>query len=233
MADILQEALSGFGFGKGSGASVSSKLSSINPWDIAIAGEIIFLILLIGFVVWVWKVYRYRILELEDMGRGSLRARILWAKPITENGIPRYQILGKKDEFGKPLKIIASTSDNTIPLRTIAGFYKDIVIMYKDKNGDYRPWKPIVDKTQIDIESYKIFNKEANKKLFNITKFLDELFPVLKIDNQKMRGWYALMTKETFNLYKDKSEFMKKLPSIMIVVCIIFGLCLAAYMIIT
>ncbi len=229
MANILQEAIGRF---KPSGG-VSNPLANINPWDIAIAGEIIFLILLIGFVVWVWKVYRYRILELEDMGRGSLRARILWAKPVTINGIPRYQILGKKNEFGKPLTIIASTSDNTIPLKTFAGFYKDIVIMYKDKNGDYRPYKPIVDKTQINIDEYKIYNKEAGKKLFNLSKFLDELFPVLKIDNLKMRGWYALMTKETLNLYKDKSELMKKLPSIMIIICIIFGLCLAAYMILT
>ena len=230
MADIIQETIGRF-IPKGDGISIGSKLAGINPWDIAIAIEVIFLILLIMFVIYIFKVYRYRILELEDRGRGSLRARIMWAKPLTENGIPRYVILGKKDEHGKPLKITATTSDNTIPLRTVGGFYKDIVIMHKDKNGDYRPFKPITDKTQIDLESYR--EEHDGKKLFNITKCLDELFPTLKIDNLKMRGWYALMTKETLNLYKDKSEFMKKLPSIMIVICIIFGLGIGAYMLLS
>ncbi len=228
MADIFQESI-GRLIPKGDGISIGTKLSGINPWDIAIAMEVIFLILLIIYVVYVFKVYRYRILELEDRGRGSLRARILWAKPLTENGIPRYVILGKKDEHGKPLKITATTTDNTIPLRTIFGFYKDIVIMYKDKNGDYRPYKPITDKAQIDLEPYR--QLVDNQKLFNVTKFLDELFPVLKIDNLKMRGWYALMTKETLNLYKDKSDLMKKLPSIMVVLFIIFGLGVGAYMV--
>ena len=230
MADIIQETL-GRIIPKGDGISVGAKLGAINPWDLAIALEVIFLILLVVYVVYIFKVYKYRILELEDRGRGSLRARILWAKPMMENGIPRYVILGKKDENGKPLKIIATTTDNTIPLRTIMGFYKDIVIMHKDKNGDYRPFKPITDQTQIDLEPYNV--TVDNQKLFNKTKFLNNLFPVLKIDNLKMRGWYALMTKETLNLYKDKSEFMKKLPSMMIVLAVVFGLCVGAYMLLS
>ena len=226
MADIIQET---FGNLLPKGGGMSNPFANINPWDIAIAVEVITLVLLIVFVIYIWKTYKYRILELEDRGRGSLRARILWAKEVMYNGMPRYQVLGKKNEHGEPLKINATTTDNTIPLRTVGGFYKDIVIMYKDKNGDYRAYKPIVDKTQIDLNSYR--EEKDGQKLFNVTRFLDELFPVLKVDNLKMRGWYSLMTKETMNLYKDPKEAKKKLINMMLVLGVIFGICIGAYLI--
>lgn len=193
--------------------------------------EIIITFIFLYIVIYIWRNYTIRLIELEPMGK-SYRARILWGKPIIENGVPKYQILGKKDEgstfFKKvPLKIPAFPSDVKIPMKAILG-YKELIIVHKDKNGDYRPFKALISKDQFDLTQY--VGKEGQ---FNFNHFFEDLLPTLQIDNVKMRSWYKMKVNETLNIYKDPVQGLSKLirPDLMMVLFIIFVVMIGAYMI--
>lgn len=100
----------------------------------------------------------------------------------------------------KPLLIPATSSDYITPLETVFGIHRDMIELHKDINGDYRPLIPNPEKGHLDI------------------------------DNQKARGWHSLKYKETFSLYKEKSEFMQKYGNIMIILLVIFTIMMGVYL---
>ena len=231
MANVIQDVMGNFA-PKGDGAGFT--LPTINTYDAVLYSLIGILILLILVFAYRFFVYKIKILELEDRGRNSLKARVLLAKKIYENGRPKYQLWGMKDPnstgfFKKPLRINASPSDNLIPLKIMGIIYRDLVMMHRDKLGDFRPWKVIVNKDQINVEDY--YKKgTGDEKIFEMEKFLDDLFPVLKIDNLKMRGWYHLNVKETIGMYKEKSGLSPEARNVMMILFVVFALCVGAYM---
>ncbi len=231
MADIIQEAI-----GSLTPNMPSFSMSSLSVrqmlW-VGVAAEIIIVIVFVYFVYFIWKNYSIRLVELEDIGK-SFRARLYRAKPITENGVPKYQILGQKDEdstffHNKPLKIPAFPSDTKIPLRGFAGFYKDLIIVHKDKNGDHRPFKALISKDQFDLQRYI---KENNQ--FDFDAFFKDLLPTLQIDNVKMRSWYKMKINEGLNIYREpglSSLFQGGTMNLMMVLFVIFAIFIGAYMI--
>jgi len=189
-------------------------------------------ILFLMFTIFIWKflVYRIKILALQDRGRGSLLGRIYLAKEVMVNGTNRYQLLGKKDSYGKPFQIMTSTSDNIIPIRTKIGTYRDFVIYHVDKNGDFRPFRPITSPDQIVLDDFTTKDEATGNKEFRFKDFVEWLFPQLKIDNIKMRDWHILQTKETFSTYIESGATMKKIIKLMPILFIIFAVCMGAYM---
>ena len=225
MADVLQEAFGGI-----TPKLPSISLPSISTYDALLYGMIAIFVLMIVLFVMRFLVYKVKILALEDRGRGSLLGRIYAARHVTVNGTPRYQLLGKKDSYGNPYQIMASTSDNIIPLKTALGTYRDLVVYHVDKNGDFRPFKPIVSAEQVNIKDFQIVDERTGGALFKYREFVEWMFPLLKIDNLKMRDWHILQTKETFSTYIESGATMKKIIKLMPILFIIFAVCMGAYM---
>jgi hypothetical protein len=207
-------------------------LPQIDLYTALIVGMIIIFILLIFFIIYIWRTYRIRIIELEDLGKGY-RAKIFQARPVTINGIPKYRLLGKKDEGStffhpKPLMINASPSDAVIPLRTALDFYKDLIIVHKDKAGDARPFKLFTSKDQINFGTYA----DTEGKV-NLDKLFGDIFPTLQVDNIKMRGWYKLKSNEGLNIYHEPTNFLGGVGtgSLMFIMFIIFAVFINAYLI--
>jgi len=226
MANVIQNSVANLGI-----KMPSFSLPQVDTYTAILVGMGVLLVLMISLVFYKLFVYKIKILEMEDRGRSSVVARMLSAKTITENGVKKYQLWGEKDENRKPIKLIASSTDNVIPIKTMGGMvYRDLVIMHRDKIGDYRPWKPIVSAEQINLDDFVDENKETGRKSFRAQEFIDWLFPVLKIDNLKMRGWYTLQTKETLNLYKEEGKLLKKYGNMMMLLFIIFAVGVGAYM---
>jgi hypothetical protein len=70
---------------------------------------------------------------------------------------------------------------------------------------------------------HKDINGDHRPMTINESKDLD-------IDNQKARGWHNLKIKETLSLYKDRSEFMTKYGSVLLIAFIIFAVGIGAYL---
>lgn len=188
-------------------------------WAVLIS---LFLILglLIFFVIYKWKVYNIKILEFRDRGNNAFECKLINAKQIEKDNMPQLKLWGRK---GRTINY--PTGENLIPMRTKFGFMRNIILMHKDKVGDYRPFKPITKAELINVNKY--VDKDG---YFDKDKFFEELFPVLKIDNLKMRGWYNLMNKETFNIYQEKGEWIKKNWPLMVVLFVVFGIGIGAYL---
>lgn len=213
MADVVQEFV-----GK---LKPSFSLPKIDPYIALFIGLGIVLLFMIIVVIWIYKTYKIKIIILNDLGNNAFLGEIKNGREFVENDITKIKLMGKHGD-----KINYPTRDSFIPYKNTFGFMRFLFIVHRDKNGDYRPFKAIINPNLVDYKGFIDKNKT-----FKIKDFLNSLFPVLKIDNLKMRTWYHLKVQETLNIYKEgMGEWLKKNANIMVFLFIIFALIIGAYL---
>jgi hypothetical protein len=127
-------------------------IPSISPLYAVLIGQIILIIGIIFLILYKFFVYKIRIIEVEDRGKGY-KSRLLHAREIYKSGVKNYKVWGKKVE-GKPLLIPATSNDFILPMESAFGISRDLVFLHKDINGDHRPML-INEKSELDVDNQK------------------------------------------------------------------------------